>query len=178
MRSNRTLQIILILLVALIWAGVFYRIFSVMIKKDIETKKEETLPVFDQTIIREKLNKLKIDFKKESISDPFRPFALDKSTYKQSIKKSPKESPITAPAYLLQGIVWDETNPKAILIKSKIYKDKGKMKIGETIIAEKDTTIDYGKVLDISENYVIITTYNKKFKLRSNLWEKIDRFKQ
>ena len=48
------------------------------------------------------------------------------------------------------------------------------MKIGETIIIEKNSPIDYGKVLDISENYVIITTYNKKFILKSNLWKKTE----
>ncbi len=172
MKSNKTIQIVLIIIVALIWAGVFFRTSSVIKKDKDEIKKEDTTAKADQTIIRDKLNKLKINFTTIRITDPFRPFKI-KNVYKQPIEK-PKTDPIIAPAYLLQGIVWDEENPKAILIKSKIYHDPGNMKIGETIIIEKNSPIDYGKVLDISENYVIITTYNKKFILKSNLWKKTE----
>ncbi len=172
MKSNKTLQIILIIIVALIWAGVFFRTSSVIKKDKDEIKKEEAAAPANQTIIRDKLNKLKINFKTTLITDPFRPFKI-KNAYKQPTKQT-KTNPIIAPAYLLQGIVWDEENPKAILIKSKIYHGPGNMKIGETIIIEKNNPIDYGKVLDILENYVIITTYNKKFILKSNLWEKTE----
>ena len=123
---------------------------------------------------QDRLNKLRLDLKKQKITDPFQSFSGTGQSFRQSVQTTSKSQEPSSPAYLLQGIVWDETNPKAILIKSKMYSDAGTMKIGETIIVIKNDTIDYGKVLDISENYVIITTYNNKFKLKSNLWEKTE----
>ncbi len=172
MKSSKILQIALIIIVAFIWTGVFYKMFSLKKKEDNVISKEKTVSSMDQGFINRLLNELKIDFTKENIIDPFCAFATDKKAYKQPEK--PKTVPITSPAYLLQGIAWDEADPRAILIKSKIYKEPGNMKIGETIIVEKNNSIDYGKVLNITEDYVLITTYNKKFKLRNDLWEKIE----
>ncbi len=172
MKSNKILQITLIIIVAFIWIGVFYKMFSLKKEEPNKISEEKTVSGMDQGFINRLLNELKIDFTKENIIDPFCAFAMDRKNYKQSEK--PKADPITSPAYLLQGIAWDESKPRAILIKSKIYKEPGNMKIGETIIVEKNNSIDYGKVINITEDHVLITTYNKKFKLRNDLWEKIE----
>lgn len=175
MKSNKLVQIILIFFVALIWAGVFFRTFSILNQNDkISMKNKNDSPIYDSKIIQNKLNKLNISFNQKEMTDPFRSFSISKVFYKKKKSASLKVKANITPAYLLKGIVWDETNPQAILIKSKIYDKNGKSKIGETVIVSKNNSIDYGKVLDISENYVIIKTYNYKFKLWNNLWKKID----
>ena len=117
--------------------------------------------------------RLEIDFVALRASDPFGPFNTGQGSRPQE-DKGEKPLAITAPAYLLQGIVWDENDPKAILVKSRIFHEPGNMKIGETVIVRRGDSVDYGKIVDISDKYVIITTYNKKFKLKSNLWEEIE----
>ncbi len=174
MKSNKLVQIILIFLVALIWGGVFFRTFSILNQNDkINIENKNDSPIYDSKIIKNKLKKLNINFNQKT-TDPFRSFSISKIFYKKKSASLKVKTKIITPAYLLKGIVWDETNPQAILIKSKIYDKNSKLKIGETVIVSKNNSIDYGKVLDISENYVIIKTYNYKFKLWSNLWKKID----
>ena len=112
----------MILIVAGIWIGVFFKTFT-EIKK--EKHPEQILnddPSVKNIHIKEKMNKLDIDFSKNAITDPFRPFNTSKKLYYKSPVKSKNTIQITAPAYLLQGIVWDLKNPKAILILQKTVK--------------------------------------------------------
>lgn len=176
MRSNKILQTILIVLVSLIWIAVFYRTFS-LLKTDKQDSQEllQTINMNEQKEIKNRLQSLNLSLNKKSIHDPFGTFSYKRkvSSYKKTVTSHKKEKNIT-PAYLLKGIVWDHSNPQAILIKSKLYVQDEKTGIGETIIVKPDDTIEHGKVLEISENYVIISTYNHKFKLWSNLWKKVD----
>ncbi|MBU1077829.1 MAG: hypothetical protein KKH98_11090 [Spirochaetes bacterium] len=173
MKSKKSLQSILIIVVILIWTGVFYRIYLSSTRKSNKIKVKNEYSSTGNTELINKLNKLRIDFNNKKINDPFRSFTKIYSEYRQLKNANNNNSRVTLPAYLLKGIVWDTSDPQAILVKSKIYKNKGKMKIGETIIVGKNSTIDYGTVLEIQENCVIISTYNQKFKLRGNVWEKI-----
>ncbi|MDD5067280.1 MAG: hypothetical protein PHF84_09565 [bacterium] len=80
---------------------------------------------------------------------------------------------ITAPPYSLQGIVWDEKEPRAILVKLyRLDANDNSQKENSTFIIKPGDKIDYGEVLSITREYVMINIKNIKFKLWSNRWER------
>lgn len=174
MKENKLLQIVLIIIVGVVWIGVFFRIFSNMNVTNREQLETAANINVDYFLINKKIEKLKINFQTEKIIDPFRAFPRQQKIVFQPVKKEKKEESISSPAYMLQGIVWEEKNPRAVIVKSRMYRNSGRMKVGQTMIVEIGQSIDYGKVLDIAEKSIIISTYDKKFKLLRNLWQIVE----
>lgn len=115
----------------------------------------------------------KLDF--DILPDAFAAGAQARVHPENGQSKTPSLGPdrVAAPPYRLQGIVWDEKEPTAVLIKLyKLDPDDNTQKENSTFIIRPGDRIDYGEALSVTKDYVLIRIRNNKFKLWSNRWEK------
>ncbi len=177
MDLKKIMVIFLSLFVIIIWGLTIHRFF--IIKNSGKKEVVNPAPFNEQTstqILMEKIKMLTIEFDFRLISNPFQILITQDLNAKGiRIRQNGTSKKINSPPYMLQGIVWDENNPKAILVKTYKLNDVDKTdEVGTTIIITPGQTIDYGKVAEITRDWVIIHSQDAKFKLWSNRWEKVE----
>lgn len=155
MNSKKILTIFLFLVMLLVWSIVVKNIIQGFIGKDknVAVVKDKNSEIESNKTFTEQL------FRK-TLKDPFAKslFARVETIY------TPPPKPKIEPYFALQGIAGD----KAILLKTTAK--PGKVKMGDTIIVSSGDIIDGGKVIKITENYIVIESEKKKFKISTDYW--------